>query len=214
LAAACVRHNFEIDEFAAPSLGIREGQADHGLFVANKILFDFAGLHGPQTGHVVRRRLNPIGMRRDLRLNECSFSPVNRYCESFVKAKSQTHFWLLSLHSICKLKSTVRQIFAVPSADEVASRLQMKTKGCLPGSRRVKDNRLRRVRAEEALESVAGVRLVHVAQCQDTRVQIAKAAERPNPAGAFVVDGREQRAILIDGYAPDGRVGFRLGKLF
>ena len=57
-------------------------------------------------------------------MSELICKPVNKYCESFVKAKSQTHFCVTSLHSIFKLKSTVRHTLAVPSADDVAKSLK------------------------------------------------------------------------------------------
>ncbi|RNA27668.1 hypothetical protein BpHYR1_013286 [Brachionus plicatilis] len=47
---------------------------------------------------------------------------VSKYSESQVNAKSQIHLLplcLLSLHSLIKLKSTVLQILAVPSAEEL-----------------------------------------------------------------------------------------------
>ncbi len=49
---------------------------------------------------------------------------VNKSFESYEKAKSHIHRLFVSLHSFAKLKLMVRQILAVPSADEVAISLK------------------------------------------------------------------------------------------
>jgi hypothetical protein len=45
------------------------------------------------------------------------------YCESPLNTQSQTHLWVGSLSSVINVKSAVRQIFTVPSAEVVARSL-------------------------------------------------------------------------------------------
>lgn len=54
--------------------------------------------------------------------------PVTMYCESALKAASQTHLWPSCLSSVCSVKSLVRHTLADWSADVVTSSLREKEK--------------------------------------------------------------------------------------
>ena len=50
--------------------------------------------------------------------------PVIMYCESLLKAQSQTHLWDCSFSSVIKEKSAVFHILTVVSAEHVAKSLE------------------------------------------------------------------------------------------
>jgi ABC-type transport system involved in cytochrome c biogenesis permease component len=52
------------------------------------------------------------------------YIPVMIYCESPLNAQSQTHRCAVSFNSVIKVKSAVRHILAVWSADVVANNLE------------------------------------------------------------------------------------------